>query len=432
MRTRALWWAGLLLVGCGDDSSTPDPGDGAYGDACEASADCASGLCLAGPEPFCTMECPDDCACPGGATCAPVTGGGGVCAPGVNGCVGDPDAGRADGGATDAGGRRDAGPAMSGGGPGAACGTASDCAEVLSLGGTGPRPDRMRVAQECAAWVPGGFCSLPDCVTNVRRDPCPDGTECVSFRGGSLCLVECDRTSECREGFVCRDDVDPVGGVCWQPCSVTGCPAELTCAPTGDCRTPDVPDVEYDVSERSIALDGPLSDVDGRTTESNLAFDLPFDVTFYGETYRAGTDVAASWQGLFAFGRRAIMSFVPGDHTRYEPNAPLVVAHHTENLDAGGGSVAYRVSGTSPDRALEIEWVTAALSGTGGARFRLRFEEGSDAFVVHYGPITDDIFGARWTQLAMLDGSRFEEVVVSTGSPSAATAANTRYTYTPR
>ena len=94
--------------------------------------------------------------------------------------------------------------------------------------------------------------------------------------------------------------------------------------------------------------------------------------------------------------------------------------------------MAYAVSGTSPSRVLEVEWETENLSGTGGARFRLRFDEGSDAFVVHYGPITDDVFAEAWTQLAMMNTTVFEDHIVSTGTPRPGSAANTQFTYTPR
>jgi hypothetical protein len=126
------------------------------------------------------------------------------------------------------------------------------------------------------------------------------------------------------------------------------------------------------------------------------------------------------------------MAFVPGDHTRYSPAAPLIVAHHFENTSDTSGSVVYAVTGTAPARALEIEWTTTNRSASGGGRFRLRFDEGSPTFVIHYGPITDDIFGGSWTQLAMLDGDEWEEVFVSTGSPSPSAHANTSHTYTPR
>lgn len=47
-----------------------------------------------------------------------------------------------------------------------------------------------------------------------------------------------------------------------------------------------VPRVDYEVDERSLGLGGPLTDVDGTTTEANLTFALPFEVRFFGETYR--------------------------------------------------------------------------------------------------------------------------------------------------
>jgi len=427
--------AGLLaLVGCADRSRTgEEPAGGPYGTPCAENGDCASGACLFVDEPFCTEECPDDCACPAGAVCTRVGDALSVCAPGENSCVSPtPDGGIADAEPPPV---VDSGPTMSGGGPGDACRADDDCRDVRSGGGTGPRPEFTMVPQECfserATGLPGGFCSMTGCVMNVRRDPCPTGTECVNLTSDSVCMVECDSASDCRGGWACRTDIDSVGGLCWPSCTRTGCAPGTVCQADGSCAEPVVDPVDYDVTMRSATLGPALTGVDG-TDPFSLTFALPFAVQFFSETYPAGTDVAASWQGLFSFDDRGIMAFVPGDRTRYVAEAPLIVAHHFTNTRSRGGSISYLVSGTAPSRTLEVEWTTTNLSGTGGARFRLRFDEGSAPFVVHYGSITDDVFVEAWTQLAMLDTAQYEEVVVSTGSPTPSTRANTEFTYTPR
>ncbi len=407
-----------------------------YGAPCERNDDCASGSCLLTGEPFCTQECADDCACPAGATCRRVDDALSVCAPGENRCPSAlPDGG---GAPSDVGSPPvDAGPDTEGRGPGEPCTTSSECDDVLSAGGTGPSPEYMTVPQQCfseaSAGIPGGICSMTDCVTNFRRDPCPSETNCTNFRSWSLCLPECEDDSDCRDGWVCRPDMDRWDSVCWLSCARTGCADGLVCKSDGSCGEPDIVPVDYDVTTRSATLGPPLGSVEDMVTGgSDLSFTLPFGVQLFGRTFPAGTDAVATWQGLFALDRSALVSFVPGDHTRYETAAPVIVAHHYANSSSSAGSVAWGLSGAAPERTLEIEWTTENLSGTGGARFRLRFDEGEAAFVVHYGPIADDVFAESWTQLAMLDASQYEEVVVSTGSPTPASRANTEHTYSPR
>ena len=77
------------------------------------------------------------------------------------------------------------------------------------------------------------------------------GLDLEACKGGT-CDTQCDDEGECDCG--CGS-----GGVC------------QTCTASGECEEPDVPDVEYDVSERAASLGGPLADPDATTTESNLA-----------------------------------------------------------------------------------------------------------------------------------------------------------------
>ncbi len=104
------------------------------------------------------------------------------------------------------------------------------------------------VSQQCftegSTGLPGGFCSMTGCVTNVRRDPCPTDTECIALRSTSVCMQECFRTSDCRDGWTCRDDIDWRESVCWLSCTTTGCAEGLICMPSGSCAEPTVPDVD--------------------------------------------------------------------------------------------------------------------------------------------------------------------------------------------
>jgi len=281
-------------------------------------------------------------------------------------------------------------------------------------------------ASDACLMVAEPFCTQ-ECIDDCT---CPTGSACTTVGEGlSVCAPgenTCASTPDAGPPDTGGADVGP---------SDSGPPdtgPPDTGRPPVDSGTPVTP-VDYDVTMRSSSLGAALSPVDGMETGgSNLTVRLPFDVQFFSETYRAGTMAVASWQGLFAFDSTGIMAFVPGNRTRYEIAAPLIVAHHFGNTSSSAGSVSYRVSGAAPNRALEIEWVTANLSGTGGARFRLRFDEGDAAFVIHYGPIGDDVFAEAWTQLAMLDTAQYEETVISTGSPTPASQANTEFTYSPR
>jgi hypothetical protein len=112
----------------------------------------------------------------------------------------------------------------------------------------------------------------------------------------------------------------------------------------------------------------------------------------------------------------------------------MIVAHHFEFAGRAASSVAYEVTGSAPNRALEVEWVVVnMLVGTGGSHFRLRFDEGSPIFRITHGWTSNRGSAGTWTQLAMMDTTEeYEEVVLSTGAPGPSDAANTEYTYTPR
>lgn len=120
------------------------------------------------------------------------------------------------------------------GGP---CTTDSDCASVISYGGTGPSPQRMEVPQICMSertyGFPGGYCTMARCVENVRRDPCPSDFDClvINRRGDSACMKECTGRQDCRTSWACNDDP----AVCWPGCTPTSCPTGYSCGSEGVC-----------------------------------------------------------------------------------------------------------------------------------------------------------------------------------------------------
>ena len=62
-----------------------DMGDAMFGDSCSNGQECSSGLCVSdGQSSFCSQSCTQDEDCPENATCAGLTNGGGACVPGNN------------------------------------------------------------------------------------------------------------------------------------------------------------------------------------------------------------------------------------------------------------------------------------------------------------------------------------------------------------
>ena len=55
----------------------------------------------------------------------------------------------------------------------------------------------------CDVTVEGGYCTIPDC----EIDSCPSNSVCVRFdREESFCMRYCESSSDCRDGYTCRDD----------------------------------------------------------------------------------------------------------------------------------------------------------------------------------------------------------------------------------
>jgi hypothetical protein len=66
-------------------------------------------------------------------------------------------------------------------------------------------------------YAPGGLCSRA-CV--VGGAPCPLGSTCVEdaiTRGEPGCLKTCARQSDCRDGYVCKDEKASATPVCIGP-----------------------------------------------------------------------------------------------------------------------------------------------------------------------------------------------------------------------
>ena len=65
----------------------------------------------------------------------------------------------------------------------------------------------------CDNTVYEGYCTVPNC----ERDSCPNDSVCVRFdRETSFCMAYCQADSDCRDGYMCRDDIGPTG-FCYVP-----------------------------------------------------------------------------------------------------------------------------------------------------------------------------------------------------------------------
>ncbi|MGA9525925.1 MAG: hypothetical protein WBV82_30980 [Myxococcaceae bacterium] len=83
------------------------------------------------------------------------------------------------------------------------CTTPSDCGSGLCLN---------------QASTPGGYCTQQCLVTNPES--CPSGTVCIRTDAeplNAVCLRECQRDDDCREGYTCRQDEGWPRRVCMGP-----------------------------------------------------------------------------------------------------------------------------------------------------------------------------------------------------------------------
>jgi uncharacterized protein (TIGR02145 family) len=228
--------------------------------ACDATYSCDEG-CQCDPEcggclPACSSNCVCDTTygCDSECDCDPECGaclaanGNTTCVPDCTGrdCGPDPDCqtscGTCQTGTCNASGVCEQTQPKSGAaGP---CLVDDDCGEVVSYGGTGSSPERTVVPQVCRSETqygfPGGLCTMLNCVYNVRRDPCPDGTECFMVNGESVCLTQCDDPSGCREGWACTEcqtnQYCEQWGLCKQGCDANSCSTGYSCGQDGVCH----------------------------------------------------------------------------------------------------------------------------------------------------------------------------------------------------
>lgn len=223
------------------------------GQPCTRDGECATGICRSAgwPGGYCTTVCTSDDQCGAGNHCAFSSDGSGLCVVSCQGVC--PRAGYvcAD---LDGDGARECVPGgtSSGSHVGDPCTSVADCS-----GNVGavciPPPEGG----------PNGYCTVR-CGAGART--CPSGSHCGFNSGNSVCLQDCQQSSECQAGNVCTDwDGDgisectpgkPVGGACTgdaecasghcatastgfeggyctQPCTSTSeCPAGSACDPT--------------------------------------------------------------------------------------------------------------------------------------------------------------------------------------------------------
>ena len=138
---------GYCLAPCGAGSSG----------ACPSGTVCTSGFGL--PEPVCLAGCEDDSECPVGTECGTGLGGVGRCF--------TPDAEN-----------------------GQPCTDNTECSETAFC------------ADEVAWGFAAGICLRFGC-SPATGAGCDDGTVCVEFDDGGLCLPSCETDTDCRDGYQC-------------------------------------------------------------------------------------------------------------------------------------------------------------------------------------------------------------------------------------
>ncbi|MBI3179115.1 MAG: S8 family serine peptidase, partial [Deltaproteobacteria bacterium] len=87
-------------------------------------------------------------------------------------------------------------------------------------------------------WVtaPGGYCTV-GCSTTVS---CPEGASCADFGWFAVCVDDCMRSNECRDGYACWPDGDG-GGNCYVACESNQECGGQTCNSYGMCSTDQPP-----------------------------------------------------------------------------------------------------------------------------------------------------------------------------------------------
>ena len=248
----------------GPQDMGPPPMGRPVGSSCTTGAECATGACFTGSQPwwdeaftggYCTQTgCSQASPCPAGSECFSVDQQMNTAC--LKNCMTGPECGRTgydcfDPGACLPGANTPPPPPPPGGGStvGGPCMTAMDCRDqgadcIPETGPNGP-----------TGWV-GGYCFIPNC---DQQNPCPNGSDCytVDQQGATACLRTCTGPGTCgRTGYACLDNnvnacipactatscdpgevCDMTSGLCVnQPCTAGSCQAPLVCDPgSGQC-----------------------------------------------------------------------------------------------------------------------------------------------------------------------------------------------------
>ena len=198
---------------------------------------------------------------------------------------------------------------------------------------------------------------------------------------------------------------------------------------TGDDDTGDDDDVVYTVTSSSDSWSS-ISNTGTALANPVATVTLPFDVTFYGDSYPSGSGLEVHELGVLGFS--SMIALVPGDAAHYQGAGvtPCIAAHHHSSLEA---SMVYLVAGASPNQTLTIEWNGTYMLEFGRVEAQVHFSEGSDEFEIRYGNMEADAFApTSWTLLTAKDGTSFNETYVSNSSAvDPGTLDNTTWTYVP-
>ena len=225
-------WACADGFTCGADGHCTPGGGTLYtvGEPCAGGAQCQSGVCLSPADGWTGGTCAAICgtslcgestscvALDGVAWCVSDCAGGcreGYVCSDDNACLPDCNQGWSCGEGFTCGvdGKCTPTPVV-GAAVGAACGSAIDCSSGICF-------------SAADGWS-GGTCS-DVCVSGA----CPEGSICAPLAGQPWCLAPCETTADCRDDYVCSDDLS----VCLPDCNLGwDCGDSFICAANGQCE----------------------------------------------------------------------------------------------------------------------------------------------------------------------------------------------------
>jgi len=120
---------------------------------------------------------------------------------------------------------------------------------------------------------------------------------------------------------------------------------------------------------------------DGASAVYNIGFSFNFDGTVY-------TQFSANTNGLLKLGSTAVTTAYLNYNfpSSYPANFPFIIpfGDDLKTQDVGNG-VRYKLTGTSPNQVLTVEWDVQRLSVTGRFFMQVRLYEGSNKFEMWYG-----------------------------------------------